>query len=321
VSIEDIVIDSAADLLSADAGGVNAFTMDDDPQLIADALPLTLKIYEMILSSRPEHPELQYATGKNFIMYSNAFIQTPAGMLQDDKYLEEEQMTTRAKKMYIRGRDYVINALDIHYPGFKEALSAGGLDKALSAVNRKEDAALLYWAASGWIGAYSCDPFDFDMASRLYVPTAMLIRALQLDSEFNRGAIHDIFIQIYSSLPSSHLVKALAEAPETLGSFYNDYYAAREVSEKPEDRAAFHFKEAIRLSEGLNPGTYCTWASAVSVKKQDYQEYKALLEKALEINPKSHPENELAITIFQEKAAWMLDNAENFFILDLKDYQ
>ena len=101
ISIEDIAMNTAAEMLSADSGGMNIFTMDDDPQLIADALPLALKLYEMVLSSRPEHAGMQYSTGKNFIMYANAFIQTPAGMLSDEDYLEQETMMHRAEKMYI----------------------------------------------------------------------------------------------------------------------------------------------------------------------------------------------------------------------------
>ena len=321
VSVEDIAMDSAADILASGTGEMNIFTMDDDPQLIADALPLALKLYEMILSSRPGRADLQLATGKNFVLYANAFIQTPAGMLPDDDYIEQEKMTSRAKKMYIRGRDYIMESIELSHPGFEAALSSGELDRALGLCSQSSDAEKLYWGASGWVAAYSCDPFDFEMANELYIPAAMLYRALELDEDFSRGAIHDVMIQIYSSLPSSHLLKAETEAPETLGAFIPAYYAEKEAGSSPEERAFFHFSESLRLSGGSNPGTYTSWASAVSVKKQDYIEYRDLLEKALDISAEDHPENELVITIYQEKARWMLEHAEDFFIIDIEDYQ
>jgi len=320
ISVEDIAMDSAADLLTAGTGEMNIFTMDDDPQLIADALPLAMKLYEMILSSRPERADLQYATGKNFVMYANAFIQTPAGMLPDEDYRDQEKMLKRAKKMYIRGRNYILKAIELNHPGFKSAIEEKRLEDAIMMINAPEDAAMLYWAASGWVGAYSCDPFDFELASGLYIPSGMLLRALELDSDFSSGAIHDIFIQIYSSLPNSHIIKAAAEAPESVGKFYREYYASNNIGDTPRERAVFHFDEAIKLSKGLNPGTYNSYASSICVKEQDYVKFKELLTKALSITPSDMPENELVITIYQEKARWMLEHAENFFILDIEDY-
>ena len=314
VSVEDIVMGSAADMLSSDSGAANIFTMDDDPQLIADALPLALKLYEMVLASDPEHSGMQYATGKNFVMYANAFIQTPAGMLPDEEYMEQERMLNRAKKMYIRGRDYILTGIELEHPGFLENIDEGRLDQALLLTDKPGDAAMLYWAASGWVAAFSCNPFDFEFANDLYIPVAMLYRALQLDESFSRGSIHDIFIQIYSSLPYGHVLNAFKAAPETAGAFNEDYYAGKGVPNEAAQKTDFHFNRAIELAGGMNPGTYCSYAASVSVKKQDYKEYRQLLEKALAIDPSAEPENELVTTIYQEKAEWMLENAENFFI-------
>lgn len=314
VSIEDIAMNSAADLLSADSGGAAVFTRDNDPQLVAEALPLALKLYEMVLMSKPEHADLQYATGKNFIMYANAFIQTPAGMLPDDDYLEQEEMMLRAKKMYFRGRDYIMQGLELKYPGFLAAVTEKRLDDGMAMVDDPDDAGLMYWAASGWIGAFSCDPFDFEIASELYIPVAMLFRALELDEGFSEGAVHDILIQVYASMPPAHIAKAIEAAPETTGMFYSRYYNEAGTGEAADKKALFHFNRSVELAGGKNPGTYCTYASAVSVKKQDYRQYRELLETALEIDPAENPDNELVVTIYQDKARWLLEHAEDFFI-------
>lgn len=316
VSVKDLAMDSAADILTSGSGGMNVFTSDDDPQLIADALPLAMKLYEMILSSRPERADLQFETGKNFIMYANAFIQTPAGMLPDEDFLEQKEMLSRAKKMYLRGRDYVMTGIGLAHPGFETAIKGNCLDDAFLLTDNAADAAMLYWAASGWIAAYSCDPFDFNLASELYIPTAMLFQALKLNPALNNGAIHDVLIQIYSSLPSSHVQKALATAPNTVGSFYKTYYAQLDNTETNQQKALYHFNESIKLSNGLNPGTFISYAQAVSVKNQDYAEYKNLLDRALSIDAEAMPENKLVITIYRNKARWLLEHADNYFILD-----
>ena len=314
ISIEDIAMNTAADMLSSDSGGASVFTKDNDPQLIADALPLALKLYEMVSASKPEHAAMQYTTGKNFVMYANAFIQTPAGMLPDEDYDQQEIMLDRAKKMYIRGRNYILSGIELNHPGFRAAIDKGDLDSTIQMFTDPEDTAMLYWAASGWIAAYSCDPFDFDLANELYIPAAMLFRALELEDDFNKGALHDIFIQLYSSLPYSHILKAADSAPDSTGSFIESYYLSRGIADDTGSKTEYHFNRAIELAEGTNPGTYCSYAASVSVKKQDYAEYKTLLEKALSVNPADDPENELVTTIYQDKARWMLEHAEDFFI-------
>ncbi len=313
ISIKDITMNYAADMLSSEDGGGNIFTSDNDPELVGDALPLALKMYEMILASKPEHSGLQFATGKNFIIYANGFIQTPAGMLPDEKYIEAEKMLIRAENMYIRGRDYILEAIELNHEGFGSETKTN-LDNALQMTANPEDAAMLYWAASGWIAAYSCDPMDFEMANSLYIPAAMLFRALELDEDLNRGAIHDVLIQIYSSLPNSHIVKAAEAAPETVGRFISEYYKNLQIDEQPLKKAKFHFNRALELANRQNPGTYCSYAKSVSVKNQNYSEYKMLLEKALAIDPDEEPDNRLVTIIYQEKAAWMLEHAEDFFI-------
>lgn len=314
ISMEDIVMESAADMLSSEGSAASVFTQDNDPELIADALPLALKLYELVLASNKEHSAIHYATGKNFIMYANAFIQTPAGMLADEDFLKQEAMLKRAKNMYLRGRDYILEGINLRHDGFLEAIEKGMLDEAFMLIKKPEEAAELYWLASGWIAAYSCDPFDFELANTLYLPSAMLLRALELNESLNSGAIHDVFIQIYSSLPYSHISKAIDNAPLTIGNFYNTYYNEKVPSLTNMDKTDYHFNRSLELSKRQNPGTFCSYASSVCVKEQDYKTYKKLLEEAVSIDSRKDPDNELVTIIFQQKAEWMLEHAEDFFI-------
>ena len=88
-------------------GAVTAFMQDDDPVFVAESLPSLMKTLEILTLSNPDSPELYYTTGMIFVMYANAFLQTPAGMLDADEYEEQAEMLVRAKKLYRRGRDYI----------------------------------------------------------------------------------------------------------------------------------------------------------------------------------------------------------------------
>jgi hypothetical protein len=70
----------------------------------------------------------------------------------------------------------------------------------------------------------------------------------------------------------------------------------------------------LQKTGGLHPGIFVTWAQSISVAAQDYTEYKAMLEKALAINPNRDKANALASKLDQKKARWLLKNAGHFFI-------
>ena len=318
VSVEDMATARLAEMLSSESTG-SVFSGDEDPVLVGDALPVILKMYEILLASRPEDPALNAATGKNFIMYANAYIQTPAGMLPDEDFRESRAMLSRAKQMYLRGRNYLFTSLELTRPGFLSLLKGEDLDPLLSLFTRQEDADLLYWCASSWIAAYSCDPFDFELAAGLAVPVALLFRGLQLNPEYNRGAIHDVLIQVYASLPEAHLEKARIHSPAVLAPFLDSLYRNSGDDGSREFRARFHFEASTALSGGTLPGPYIALAQGICIPAQDSEEFLRLLTLASEIDPEEHPENRLAVRISRDKALWLLEHVEDYFLLDIPE--
>ncbi len=312
-SVEKLAVNKLSDMLSSDSGA-GAFTRDDDPQLIADALPFALKMYEMLMDMNPDDSALKVAAGRSFVMYANGFIQTPASMLDDEHYLEQEKMLNRAQKMYLRGRNYILEGLYLEIKDGEELL-AHNPDGFLKEAD-KDQAAALYWAAAGWLGAFSCDPFNMELGQTVQVPVAFLFRALELDDSYGSGSIHDLLLTVWASLPRSIIDNGLAVAPETAGRFASEYYGKFNVGNSEEERARFHFARAVDLSGGKNPSTYISLASSYSVKKQDYQEFEKLLNRALAIDPYEDPDSQLLVVIFQEKAQWLLDHREDFFLID-----
>jgi predicted anti-sigma-YlaC factor YlaD len=48
-------------------------------------------------------------------MYANAFLQTPATMLPETEYKKQEFTYRRAKNLYLRGRDIILDCLENKY--------------------------------------------------------------------------------------------------------------------------------------------------------------------------------------------------------------
>ena len=84
-SIQQLAIDMVIGALSGD-GSASAFTGDDDPELVGDSLPFALKLYETLLAQSPDNVGLLLTTGSGFVMYANAYVQTPADMLPGSEF-------------------------------------------------------------------------------------------------------------------------------------------------------------------------------------------------------------------------------------------
>lgn len=287
-SLKQMAIDTVIDSLAGDAGSV--FTGDDDPQLIAEALPFSLKLYEALLTQSPSNADLLLTTGMGFVMYANAFVQAPSDRLPDEEFETRNQMRARAKKLYLRGRDYLLDALEVRHPGFKEAAvfgDAGGLKEVLADAGT-DDVPFLYWCGAGWMGAISIDSFDMRLGMTRNNAIALMDRALEIDETWGAGTIHEFYISYYGSLPVM------------LGG--------------SEEKARYHFQRAVELSEGKKPGPYVALATAVSTKNQDVDEFRELLGKALEIQNED-PQSRLVTIITQDKARWLLDHIDDYFLV------
>ncbi len=284
-SLKKLAIDTVIDSLSGNAGTV--FTGDDDPELIADALPFSLKLYETLLAQSPEHSGLLLTTGMGFVMYANAFIQAPSDRLPDEEYVQRNQMRARAKKLYLRGRNYILDALDIRHPGFKKAALFGEVGEPLARTGY-DDIPFLYWCSAGWMGAISVDSFDIGLGMTRKNAIALMDRALDIDETWGDGTIHEFYIGYYGALPVM------------LGG--------------SEEKARYHFNKAIELSGGRKAGPYVSLATAVSIKNQDVEEFRKLLEAALEVEI-DDPNSRLVTIIAQDKARWLLEHVDDFFLV------
>ena len=285
-SIKKLAINQVSNALTGSSSS-SVFTGDNDPELVGDALPFAIKMYESLMTANPRHQGLRLRTGSLYVMYANAFLQTPATMLPDSEYKKQEFEYKRAKNLYLRGRDIILAGLENKYPGFQDALQKRNYAKALGRTTRK-DTPSLYWAGAGWLGAYAIDPFDMDLGITLPAAAALMDRVFKLDPEYSTGAIHEFYILYYGSLPE-YMGGSLKKARE-------------------------HYIQAVAISKGKSATPFLSLATAVTVKEQNISEFKDLLNKALKIDPEAAPENRLVNVLNQRKAQWLLEHAEDFFL-------
>jgi predicted anti-sigma-YlaC factor YlaD len=285
-SLNKLAMNMISDALTGE-GSADVFTGDPDPQLVGDAIPFAIKMYEALLSQNPTHQGLINTTGSMFIMYANAFVQGPAEMYPQAKFLERQVALDRAKGLYLRGLDILYRGLELKYPGFSAAFAEGRLPAVLARM-RKADVPALYWSAAAGLSAFALNPFDLDLGMRIMEFYALVERAYELDPYFNQGALDEFFLLFHASIPAG---------------------MGGDIS-----RVEIHFQRALEKSAGTSAGTYVAYAQAICIPAQDHEKFKEMLDKALAIDVNENPSNRLVNIISQRKARYLLDNADRFFL-------
>jgi predicted anti-sigma-YlaC factor YlaD len=281
-SIKKMAANGVADALTS---GRDVYGMDEDPELVGDALPFALKTLESLLEIVPENRKLLLTACRGFTQYGYGYVQSEADRYDATDYERANAMRERALKLYLRARGYGLRSLDLQYKGIGKMLPMHP-DSALDRVKR-EDVALLYWTAAAWGSAISLGTDRPELTADVSVVKALIHRGLELDEGFDHGAIHEAMV----------ILEAL---PAMMGGSV--------------DRARTHFDRAVALSGGTRAGPYVTWARSVSVQTQNRAEFDSLLNVALTIDPEKDPNRRLENILLQRRARWLLEHADDLFI-------
>ena len=268
------------------AGSGTTFASDDDPELVKAAVPFSLKLMEGLLNQSPRHEDLLLATASGFTEYAYAFVQQDADELEDKDLAAAEEMRGRARRLFLRARNYGLRGLEVRHKGFEKALRADPKQAVRTA--RVKDVPLLYWTAVSWAGAISLSKDNPDLIAEMPVVEAMMDRALALNEAFDDGAIHSFLITYEMSRPGG--------------------------TGDPAARSQQHFERALALSQGLQAGPMVSFAEAVCVQKQDLKQFEDLLHQALAINPDAKPEWRLVNLVMQRRAKWLLSRTDQLFL-------
>jgi predicted anti-sigma-YlaC factor YlaD len=268
------------------ASSGDVFTRDDDPELVGQAIPFGLKLYESLLDSAPKNKDLLVATCSNFTQYGVAYLETEALVLGEaDHHDEVAHLNARALKLYLRARNYCLRAMEVRFPGIQPALAkdpAAALAKA-----RKSDVPMLYWMAASWGSAIALGLDRPELVADMPTVRALADRAIALDDTWAKGALHEMFISLDSLSP------ALGGSPE---------------------RARAHFKRAVELQSGAAAGPYVALAVGLAQPSQDRAEFESLLKQALAVDPEKDPSTRLVTLVQQRRARALLDHIDTLFL-------
>ncbi len=268
------------------AGSGSTFSSDDDPELVKSAAPFSLKLMESLLNESPRHRGLLLATAGGFTEYAYAFVQQDADEMEEKDVKAAADLRLRARRLYLRGRNYGLRGLELEHPGFAKVL-ADNPREAVKKMTRK-DVPFLYWSAVSWAGAISVSKDSPDLVADVPKAEALIDRALALDEAFDAGAIHSFLITYEMS--------------------------RREGQGDAAARSRQHFARAMELSAGQMAGPLVSLAESVSVQQQNLSEFNSLLDRALAVNPDTKPEWRLNNLIMQRRARWLLSRADELFL-------
>jgi hypothetical protein len=282
-SIQSVAVNKLGDALSQEG---SVFSSDDDPQLVGDALPFSLKLMESVLADSPRHRGLLLGTLRGFTEYSYGWVDQPAREIESADPQLSAQRQARARKLYLRARGYGLRAFEVQQPGFEARLRAAPLE-AVRAIGVK-DVPLLYWTASAWGLAISLSKDQPELIAELPIVEALIDRALELDETFADGAIHVFLINYEPNRPGG--------------------------TGDPLVRARHHFDRAVELSHGTLASPFVTFAESISVQTQNRAEFESLLHRALAIDPDARPASRLENYLAQQHARWLLTHADDLFL-------
>ena len=270
---------SASDAL---AGSGNSFAQDNDPELIRDAAPFSLKAMESMLAENPKHIGLLTATARGFTQYTYVFVQQDGEELEGKDIKAATVRFDRARLLYARARDYGLRGLEVTHPDIGTQLRQN--PRAAVAQTNRDEVPLLYWTAASWGSLISLSKDDPKTVAEVPITEALIDRALELNEAWDAGAIHTFLI-------SYELVR-------------------QGKKDDPVARSQAQFDRAVQLSGGQLAAPYVVMAESVAVSRQDRKQFESLLKQALAIDVNARPDWRLSNIVMQQRARWLLSRTD-----------
>lgn len=269
-----------ADALSA-TGEDSAFSRDDDPELVRDAVPFALKTMESLALKLDDHVGLRLGMASGFTSYAYAFLQQPAELGSPPD--RSQALLLRARRLYLRARDYGLEGLKLARGVTTQDLrTPAGLARL-----EKDDVPLVYWTIVPWAAAIAANKRDLELVGDLPLIASLLDRALQLDEVYDQGALHEFAISFDPARPEGTTPAKQKE----------------------------HFARARELAKGERISPLVTYAEAVSGPTQNKPEYEALLKEAatFDVDQPKARSNRLSNVLSQRRARYLLAHEDDVF--------
>ena len=233
----------------------------------------------------PDHRGLLLAAARGFTQYAYVYVQMPADESEERDVAAAYSQRERARKLFLRARDYGLRGLNLDGPEAARKLRADPA-AALAGATR-EDVPLLYWTALAWGAAISLSKDSPAQIAGLPAVDALVKRATALDPDFDYGALRTFLVGYELNRPGA--------GPDAV------------------ERARAHFARAVELSGGRHAGPYVSLAESVAVARRDRREFETLLGQALAVDASARPEWRIANLVMQRRARWLRAHADELF--------
>jgi len=274
-SPQQMVMRSVADGLAAQGQ-----TDEDDLDLAREASAFYLKFSESVLRPQPGHVGLATAVASGFTQYAYAFVAFDADRLEARDTRAAQRLRERAARLYRRGRDHALAALEHGQPGFRQALA----DPAGATVLRPEQVRLAYWAAAAWGGLISLSKDDPDTVADLPLAIRLATLAWQADPAWGDGQLAGLMGSFETARPGGS--RAQAER---------------------------YFDEALRLGGGRSAGAFVAKAEGIAQPAGDKDAFVGLLRQAIAVQDAPGSPLALSNEVMRRRAGWLLESADDLF--------
>ena len=274
-SPQQMVMQSVADELASQ--GQSA---ENDLELAREASAFYLKFSESVLRPQPEHAGLAAAVAGGFTQYAYAFVAFEADRIESTDAKAAQRLRERAARLYRRGRDHALTALELARPGFRQALA----DPAAQPALRTEQLALAYWGAAAWGGLISLSKDDPDTVADLPLAIHLAQLAWRLDPGFGDGNLASLMGSFETARPGG--TRASAEA---------------------------YFDEALRLGQGRSAGAFVAKAEGIAQPAGDKAAFLDLLNQAVAVTDAPGSPLALSNEVMRRRARWLIESADDLF--------
>ncbi len=259
------------------------YLSDEDPELVAEALPFNLKTIETLLASSPDHRGLLLSATTGFTFYAYGFVEPEADRIEDEDFELAEEIRDRAARLYWRAYRYGIRGLELNHPGLGNTLSIE--PESTVAPLEPEDVPFALWTAAALGGAIGVSKDDPEATADIAVVGALLERCLDLDPNYGEGILYELLV-IYES-------QRFGGSPE---------------------KAREYYRRALELSRETRASTWLLWAENFSVPDQNVVEFKDLLDKVLAFDVDKYPKDRLLNILAQRRARWLMGRVDELFL-------
>ncbi|MFQ5883036.1 MAG: TRAP transporter TatT component family protein [Candidatus Methylomirabilales bacterium] len=268
--------------------GIEAFYREGDLLLAEQALASNVKLLEVFLQASPNNQDLLLQASQAFGAYTFAFVEDKIAARRTDQQLLRLH-TARARRLYLRARDYGLRVLQLRHEPFAAALTADPptLRAELQSFQRA-DAPALFWAAYGWGGAIQWSRDRPQMLADIPRVVAMMRRVLELNEGYFHAGPHLFFGIAYASRS-----RALGGDPR---------------------RAKVHLDRALELTGGRSLLVRFFIADPYAVQIQDRALFETQLRLILDAPEDLAPEQRLLNEIAKARARLLLKRIDELFL-------